>query len=113
MKTFLDAAAALAVLLTVYALGSQFVSLPDTNPYTVNSLPGSLLVIPIFFLIFYCLRSAVRHKRWYWFVGCLFLWPLSVVYYFFSVRKELASHAAQPAVPPDARSRAGARDARR
>lgn len=88
MRTFLDAAAALTILITVYAVSGLFVSLSDTNPYTYNAFPGSLLVIPLFFLIFYCLRSAFRHGRWYWFVGCLFVWPLSALYYLTIGRKE-------------------------
>jgi hypothetical protein len=102
MRTFLDVGAALTTLIVVYAVSALFISLPDTNPYTYNSFPGSLIVIPIFFLLFYCLRNAVRHRRWYWFVGCLFCWPLIALYYLRISRKEFGEHAAQPGVPADA-----------
>src|SRR5690348_17330777 len=95
MRTLLDAGAALTILIVAYAVCGLFVSLPDTNPYTVNSFPGSLLVIPLFFLIFYCLRSAFRQRRPYWFIGCLFIWPLSAIYYFRISRKEFGAHDAQ------------------
>lgn len=101
MKTFLDVAAALTILITVYAVSALFISLPDTNPYTHNSFPGSLLVIPIFILFLYCLRNAFRHRRWYWFVGCLFCWPLSALYYLLIGRKEFGEHDAPQGAPGD------------
>jgi ABC-type multidrug transport system permease subunit len=95
MRTFLDVGTALTILIVGYAVSALFISLPETNPYTYNSFPGSLLVIPIFFLLFYCLRNAFRHRRWYWFIGCLFCWPLSAFYYLAIGRKEFGEHAAQ------------------
>ena len=100
MRTFLDAGAGVTILVTLYAVAGLFVSLPDTNPYTHNAFPGSLLVFPIIFLFFYCLRSAIRSRRWYWFVGCLFLWPLSSIYYILEGRREFG-HGAQQAVQAD------------
>jgi len=95
MRTFLDAGAVLTVLITVYGLSGLFVSLPDLTPYTYNSFPGSLLVLPIFFLIFYVLHKTWKHRRWYWLVGCFFCWPLSALYYFLFGRKEFGENDAQ------------------
>jgi ABC-type multidrug transport system permease subunit len=101
MKTFLDVGAGVTVLMVVYAVSDLFITLPDLTPYTYNAFPGSLLVFPVFFLFFYCLRNAFRHRRWYWFVGCLFCWPLSALYYFLISRKEFGAHAAQQGAPAD------------
>lgn len=94
MKAFLDITAAFVLLLLGYILALWFFPLPDIGTTFVGR-PGGLVALPIFYLWFTALRHQFRVGRPRWLVSTLLIWPLSAIYHFRILRKDLAGDARQ------------------